>query len=73
MKEYNIELSKNEIENDIAVDFDDLVSITKQNESDIIILKEEKSVNDLRFGFVSNQEHCSPKYYFADKNKNRLS
>ena len=32
MKKYNIELSKNEIENNIDVDFDDMVSITKQNE-----------------------------------------
>lgn len=73
-EEFSSEVLESEIERDSFEKTENLqLSNSEQAEDDIIILKEEKSVNDLRFGFVSNQEHCSPKYYFADKNKNRLS
>ena len=38
---------------------------------EIEILKEQKQVLDLRFGMIIH-EPCAPKYYFADKNGNKL-
>lgn len=45
--------------------------ITNNFKENIQIIKEQKQILDLRLGMLI-QEPCAPKYYFADKNGNKL-